>query len=429
MLRILFLGLLTGILLLLGVTLLNGPMLGLAIPLAIYLLAGWWSGERIPLLEIQRTVSDERVVPGAAVTVSLRLRNRGPALHEVLLEDMGLLGIEMIEGSPRRRLTLPRGGEVTFSCTFRARRGYFPLHRVRLTTSDHLGLVPRVTYFPTEGQVFVLPLPVRLRRIEIRPRRTRIYSGSTPAREGGPGVEFFGVRDYETGDSLRWINWRLNARHPESLFSNEFEQERVADVGIILDARLATNLFGGDKSIFDYSASAAASLADAFLSTGNRVGLLIYGKYAQWTAPGYGRLQRERILQAIGRAEIGETQAFSELIVPRRLFPAYSQMVLVSPLQDDDADTLFKLRAMGYPVIVVAPDPVSYELRHLPDTSSTRLAARIVQLERRLMLRRVQHSGVQVINWDVEVPFEQVVSAALSRPPSYLRALTWGGVS
>jgi hypothetical protein len=84
---------------------------------------------------------------------------------------------------------------------------------------------------------------------------------------------------------------------------------------------------------------------------------------------------------------------------------------------------------MGYPVIVVAPDPVSYELRHLPDTSSTRLAARIVQLERRLMLRRVQHSGVQVINWDVEVPFEQVVSAALSRPPSYLRALTWGGVA
>ena len=81
MLRILFLGLLTGILLLLGVTLLNGPMLGLAIPLAIYLLAGWWSGERTPVLEIQRTVSDERVLPGAAVTVSLRLRNRGPALE------------------------------------------------------------------------------------------------------------------------------------------------------------------------------------------------------------------------------------------------------------------------------------------------------------------------------------------------------------
>jgi len=427
--RILFLGLLTGLLLLLGLALLNGPLLGLAIPLAVYLLAGWWSGERTPELEIQRSVSEERVVPGATVTVSLRVRNRGPALEEVLLEDVGLLDIEMIEGSPRRRLTLPRGGEVILSCTFRARRGYYPLHHLRLTTSDHLGLLPRVTHVATEGQLFVLPLPVRLRRLEIRPRRTRIYSGSIPAREGGPGVEFFGVRDYQTGDSLRWINWRLNARHPESLFSNEFEQERVADVGIILDARLVTNLFGGDRSLFDYSASAAAALADAFLGTGNRVGLLIYGKYAQWTAPGYGRLQRERILQAIVRAEIGETQDFPKLIVPRRLFPAYSQMVLVSPLQTDDADTLFKLRSMGYPVIVVAPDPVSHEIRHLPDTPSIRLAARIVQLERRLMLRRVQHSGVQVINWDVEVPFEQVVSAALSRPPSYLRALTWAGVA
>ena len=134
-------------------------------------------------------------------------------------------------------------------------------------------------------------------------------------------------------------------------------------------------------------------------------------------------------MQAITRAEIGETQAFSELIVPRRLFPAHSQMVLVSPLQTDDAEALFKLRAMGYPVIVVAPDPVSYELRRLPDTPATRLAARIVQLERQLMLRRVRRSGVQVISWDVDVAFEQVVSAALSRPPSYLRALTQAGVA
>ena len=427
--RILFLGSLTGVLLLLGVALMNGALLGLAVPLAVYLLAGWWGGERRPVLEVRRILSEERVVPGTLVSVSLWVINHGPALDEVLLEDLGLLDLEMIEGSARRRLSLPRGGEATLSCTFAARRGYYPLHQVRVTSSDHLALLPRVTHLASEGQLFVLPLPARLRRLEIRPRRTRIYSGSIPAREGGPGVEFFGVRDYERGDSLRWINWRLNARHPEALFSNEFEQERVADVGIILDARLGTNLFGGDKSIFDYSASAAASLADAFLNTGNRVGLLIYGKYAQWTAPGYGRLQRERILQAITRAEIGETQAFSELIVPRRLFPAFSQMVLVSPLQADDADTLFKLRSMGYPVIVVAPDPVSYELRRLPDSASTRLAARIVQLERQLMLRRVRHSGVQVINWDVQVAFEQVVSAALSRPPSYLRAITQGGVA
>jgi len=427
--RVIFLGIIASLLLLAGVALVNGPLIALVVPLALYLLVGWWGGERVPVLDVKRNLSEERVVPGAPVMARITIRNLGPALEEAFIEDVGLLQAEMLEGSPRRKLALPAGAEVTFGYTFRAQRGHYPLREVRVSSSDHFGLLPRVTSIATDGQLFVLPLPSRLRRIEIRPRRTRIYSGNIPAREGGPGVEFFGVRGYESGDSLRWINWRLSARHAESLFTNEFEQERIADVGIILDARIATNLFGGGRSLFEYSATAAASLADAFLSAGNRVGLLIYGKYAQWTVPGYGRLQRERILQALARAEIGETQAFSELIIPRRLFPAYSQMVLISPLQTDDAETLFKLRSLGYQVIVVVPDPVHYERRSLPDTPSTQLASRIVQLERSLLLQRVGRSGVQLINWDLDVPFDQVVSATLSRPPSYLRALTWSGIA
>jgi uncharacterized protein (DUF58 family) len=427
MFRVFFLGLLTSLLLLAGVAARNGPLIGLAIPPTLYLLVAWWSEARPAEIEIERILSAERVTPGTPVTATLRVRNRGPALDEALIEDIGLLGADMLEGSPRRLVQLPSRAEVILSCTFRTRRGYYSLRNVRVTVNDTFGLLPRTVLLPTDGHVFVPPLPVRLRRIEIRPRRTRIYSGSTPAREGGPGVEFFGVRGYQPGDPLRWINWRISARHSEALFSNEFEQERVADVGIILDARIATNLPGG-FSIFESSAGAAASLAEAFLEAGNRVGLLIYGKYADWTVPGYGKLQGERILQAIARSQVDEFQTFAELIIPRRLFPAYSQMVVVSPLQADDLRTLFRLRAMGYQVIVVAPDPVRYELARLPDTASTRTAARIVGLQRNLMLQRLQRAGVHLINWDVEVPFEQVVSAALSRPPTYLRALDWKGI-
>lgn len=428
MLRILFLGLLTSLLLLAGVATMNGPLIGLVIVPSVYLLAAWWwSGGRRPNVEIERTLSDERVTPGRPVTVTLRIRNRGAGLDEMLIEDVALLEGEALDGSPRRLLWLPSGADVSVRATYRSQRGYYALRAVKVTGNDAFGLLPHTVLVPTEGHLFVPPLPARLKRIEIRPRRTRIYSGSIPAREGGPGVEFFGVRDYEQGDSLRWINWRLSARQPEGLFSNEFEQERVADVGIILDARIATNLPGG-YSIFEHSAAAAASLAEAFLAAGNRVGLLIYGKYADWRMPGYGKVQGERILQAIARAQVGETQAFSELIIPRRLFPAYSQMVVISPLQADDVGTLVRLRAMGYQVIAVVPDPVRYEMKHLRDTPSTRLAGRIVGLQRRLMLRRLERSGVHLISWDVDLPFEHIVAAALSRPPAYLRALDWKGV-
>jgi hypothetical protein len=46
-----------------------------------------------------------------------------------------------------------------------------------------------------------------------------------------------------------------------------------------------------------------------------------------------------------------------------------------------------------------------------------------------MLLHSLRRSGIQVINWDVETPFEQAAAAVLSRPPSYLRAIDVGGRS
>jgi len=51
--------------------------------------------------------------------------------------------------------------------------------------------------------------------------------GSIPARLGGSGTDFFGVREYHPGDSLRSLDWRLTARHPRQFFTKEFEQEEM----------------------------------------------------------------------------------------------------------------------------------------------------------------------------------------------------------
>jgi uncharacterized protein (DUF58 family) len=239
---------------------------------------------------------------------------------------------------------------------------------------------------------------------------------------GGRGVEFFGVREYQSGDPPRLINWRASARHTATLYSNEYEQERVADVGIVLDGRMKTNLLGKGHSLFEYSVLACAALADALLTQGNRVGLLNYGRYLQWTFPGYGRVQRERIVQALASAEIGGSSVFSGLEhLPTRLFPAHSQIILVSSLQMEDHNVLVQLRARGYQVMVVSPDPVTFELQNLTRDRSVELAGRLVRLERGLLLRRLQRAGIQVLDWDVSRPFDQVMKHRLGRPPTYWR--------
>ncbi|MBN1668828.1 MAG: DUF58 domain-containing protein, partial [Anaerolineales bacterium] len=205
-------------------------------------------------------------------------------------------------------------------------------------------------------------------------------------------------------------------------FSNEFEQERVADVGIVLDGRLRSNTLSSKLSMFEYSVQAAATLASAFIHQGNRVGMLLYGHYLNWTYPGYGRVQQERILRVLAQAQLGNSQIFSDLDhIPARLFPTSSQIVLISPLLPDDQDILMKLRARDYQLLVVSPDPIRLEQSSLPDKPAVQQATRILAMERELTLQRLRRAGIQVINWDVAMPFDLVVRQHLTRPPTFMK--------
>jgi uncharacterized protein (DUF58 family) len=171
---------------------------------------------------------------------------------------------------------------------------------------------------------------------------------------------------------------------------------------------------------------AAASIADALLNQGNRVGLLLYASYLGWTFPGYGKVQRERILHALANAKTGESQVFSDLVhLPARLFPPESQIVLVSPLSEDDLKPLVQLRAQGYEVMVLSPNPVKFELSHLPANETIQLAGRVIRMERALLLQRMGRAGIHVLDWDVTEPFDLFMKRRLGRSPAYagLRAV------
>lgn len=415
------LGLLIYLFFLAGLVLLNGALLALALPLLVYLGAGvlWAPGELH--FDVERRLPEARLTDGEALVVRLTITNRGGRIEEALAEDEAPPHLELVAGQRRQRVSLDVGETLHMSYTLRARRGVYHFPGVQVTVRDALGVVTRRQVVAAPGQVTVLPRMARLRRVAIRPTQTRVYAGQIPAHQGGAGIAFFGVRGYQHGDPLRWINWKASARHAQQLFTTEFEQERVADVGLILDARRRNDLRHGGDSLFEHTVMAAAALADAFINQGNRVGLLLYGDYLDWTFPGYGKIQRERIMQALARARSGESMIFENLEnLPARLFPAHAQLVLISPLLRGDLRTLLHLRARGYQVLVVSPDPIAYELKALPPGPEVTLAGRIATLERRVLLRALLGAGIRVLDWQVEVPFDQAVHASLSRlPPGF----------
>lgn len=424
MYRSLLLGLLAYGLILSGLLTLRGDILALSIPIVVYLLSGLLRAPQEIKLSVERRLSAERTGADMPVRVMLQITNNGGVLEDILVTDKISPRLKVLDGSARHLLYLGKDQTVNLAYSVSGPRGYYSFSGLHIEARDHFGLVNREATVPTPGQLFVLPSVLRLKQIVIRTRKTRVYSGTIPARMGGPGVEFFGLREYQAGDSPRWINWRASARHAFNMYSNEFEQERVADVGIILDGRLKTNVFDKSHSLFEYSVLAAAATADVLLSQGNRVGLLDYGHYLRWTFPGYGKIQRERILQALAHARVGSNSVFAELqYIPARLFPSHSQIILISPLDADDVKILVLLRARGYQVMVISPDPVSFELGYLPKSESVSQAARLLRMERDLLIQKLQRAGIQVLDWDVSQPFDQVVKRRLGRPPTILRAI------
>jgi len=422
--RVLLLGSLAYGLLFFGLATLNGGMLALAIPLVVLLGAAFLWGPGAPRLRITRSLSAESIAPGTPVVVTLSVINEGPPLEEITIGDIVPPALEVTDGEASVLTSLPTGEVVEIAYAVRGKRGVFEFQDVQVTAGERLGVFRRHAMLPVPGRFSVLPEVSKMPQVTLHPLRTRAYAGPVPARQGGSGVAFYGVREYQSGDPLRWINWRMSARHSHELFTNEFEQERVADVGLILDSRRRSDVRGRSGTLLDHAISATASLAASLLNDGNRVGLLVYGGFLDWTFPGYGKLQRKRILEALAQVEPGESMIFESFdYLPTRFFPAKSQLVLVSSLCTDDLQMLVRLRARGYQLLIVSPDPVSFEAQVLRTRPGVDLAARIAHLERALLLRKLRRAGIQVVDWQVDRPLARVVHASLGRTPQWFRAV------
>jgi uncharacterized protein (DUF58 family) len=411
-------GLIFGVLIC-GLATLERRVLVLAIPLLVYFFSAVVQRPEELRFSVQREILPGRAPQGTPLQVKLVLTNQGPAVDEVLVEESLPEGIEKIEGESAVLTRLGRQGRVELAYAIRAGRGEYKAYDVQVSAGDCCGFFSMARVERTNPALVIHPRYPRLDRIKVRPPQLRGFAGPISSRQGGAGVDFYGVREYQPGDPQRQINWKIAARREQELFTNVFEQERVADVGLILDGRERLDVSSPAGSLFEHSVRAAAALAENFLSDGNRVSLLVYGSGLESVFPGYGRIQKDRILKALAKARPGMNYALDSLgNLPTRFFPAKSQIVLISPLSPDDIPVIKQMRAHGYVVLVISPDPISYISALRSDFSSQ--PYRLAFAERDFMLHQLRRSGMQVINWRVDQPLELVVRDALSRQPAVM---------
>ena len=125
----------------------------------------------------------------------------------------------------------------------------------------------------------------------------------------GLGREFESLREYRESDEWRDICWSATARRAK-LISKSYQIERSQTVWLVLDAGrlLRTRVKGLSK--LDYAVSAALSLAQVALYSGDRVAMLGYGRrILQRLPPGRGPRHIRALLEGLALVRAEELEA------------------------------------------------------------------------------------------------------------------------
>lgn len=176
------------------------------------------------------------------------------------------------------------------------RRGTHDLDRVRVESAMPFGLVRRVLEARVPHRIVVYPRLGGLLRPVLPSGQSTDTGGMARAQlSRRMPDEFFGLREYRTGDNPHWIHWRRSARTGE-LLVREMATRRARELLLVVDHRCTVRPDDRETLV-----SCAATLACDALERGFRVGLIGLAGDLLVLAPVGGRSHRERLLYELAR--------------------------------------------------------------------------------------------------------------------------------
>ena len=158
-----------------------------------------------------------------------------------------------------------------------AQRGEYRFGPVLVRSSFPFGLIRRSVLHELPGTLLVLP---RLGLLSSRWRslvRDVAHDASGARRQTFAAGDFYGLRDYRSGDTRRHIHWRTSARRGK-LMVRQFERGLHQDVAVYVDLWQPDRTTDADREHVERVVSFAATLIhDLYRREGCRVWLAIAG--------------------------------------------------------------------------------------------------------------------------------------------------------
>ncbi len=152
----------------------------------------------------------------------------------------------------------------------------------------------------------------------------------------GAGVDLAGLREYQPGDDVRYIDWNVTARMATP-YVREYLEDREITAWFLLDLSPSVD-FGtvaAEREKRTVLIDFVTTLARVLTRRGNRVGAMFYGSTLEHTIPaGSGRVQVLRLIQDLQRHPRQPRAPFTDLAplleTAHRTIKRRSLVILVS---------------------------------------------------------------------------------------------------
>jgi uncharacterized protein (DUF58 family) len=236
---------------------------------------------------------------------------------------------------------------------------------------------------------------IRSRQIEIEKRMARLR---------GAGRAFESLREYRGGDEFRDICWTASARRGK-LVTRLYEIERSQSIWILLDSGRLMRARVDGLSKLDYAVNAALTLAQVALYSGDRVGLVAYGRGIRQRVPAARgsahlmQIMRQLAMVSEDESEADHLQAASRLLNDQK---RRSLVVWITDLAETamtpeviDAATQLMPRHLVLFVVIGQPDLNALAAKEPEDVVAMyeTAAAQEMVHRRELLLARLRERG------------------------------------
>lgn len=219
------------------------------------------------------------------------------------------------------------------------RRGAYRLGPATLTWSDPFGLFQVRQEIDESENVLIYP------RVPHLPELMLPFGNTSGARQRrrpfAATLRSPTVREYQSGDSLRYVHWPATARQG-GLMVTEREMEPGGEVWIVVDTEASIHRGDDDQSTFEYSVMAAAGLASQLLGNNERqsVGLLSASQGSDGVVepimilPQNGQAQFWRIMAKLAAMNPADLPLHALLQGNRELLRRGQTILLITPVHD-----------------------------------------------------------------------------------------------